>query len=116
MDVNQVSTELLELTASNECAYNNYISQGRTLKFASVLKTNNDRIVVLLEFLMNSDTDLVVRAAKEWHKHLTCWRRQWEALSASRDFDLHEKFVFETAINFPEKQVKQLLQFCEIQA
>lgn len=116
MDLHQVSTELLELTASNQCAYNNYISQGRTLRFALVLKNNNDRIIVLLEFLMESDSALVVGTAREWYKHLTCWKQQWEALSASRDFGLQEEFVFETTINFPEEQVKQLLQFSAIQA
>jgi hypothetical protein len=99
------------LLKRGEVAYKNYISNGKKLLYAKIIKNNNEQIRELilqkshlLPFDQHSNAiDLVA--------HIDVWHVLWENLYESKTHGLDEEFIFENNAIFPKKSVASLGTF-----
>ena len=96
------------LLKRGKIAYKNYISNGKYLLYAKIIKNNNEQIRELilkkshlLPFEHQSNAiDLVT--------HIDIWHVLWEDLYERKKYNLDDEFVFENNATFPKESVASL--------
>lgn len=96
------------LLKRGDMAYKNYISNGKTLLYAKVIKNNNEKIRTLI-------LDKSHLLPFEYHSyaidlvsHIDIWHVIWKDLFMSKKFSLDDEFVFENKATFPKESVASL--------
>lgn len=108
---------LMTLLKRGEVAYKNYMTDGKILLHAKILKDNNERIRTLV---LEKSHLLPV----EYHKyaidlvaHIDVWYVLWMDLSDRNAYALTDAFVFKNKVRFPAEAVNALCDlYLEIRA
>lgn len=96
------------LLKRGKIAYRNYISNGKCLLYAKIIKNNNEQIrelilekAHLLPFEHQSKAiDLVT--------HIDIWYVLWEDLYEREKYNLNDEFIFKNNATFPKESVASL--------
>ena len=99
------------LLSTGYLAYQQYLTLGKKLLHAKIIKANNDSItklilnnVQLFQEEQRSDLLLIVY-------HINSWRKQWDILYKHTDPQPDDRFVFETIIKFPKSALTRLSEY-----
>jgi hypothetical protein len=100
--------QLDTLLCENYLAYQQYLSFGKSLKSAIVIKANNNSIADLisenLEFFQGEQK----KDLQSIINHIDSWREQWDSIYDNGLFGPDDEFTFETRVKFPRNALIRL--------
>ncbi|MBK6938200.1 MAG: hypothetical protein IPH18_16010 [Chitinophagaceae bacterium] len=103
MTYGKLITLLHESIEASGIAYRNYISGGKTFRFAEELKRYNDKITLLIkENSQLLSPPLQEHAAGLLH-HYNVWTEKWIQLAEAMNPGPDDIFVFANEVTFPKQ-------------
>lgn len=89
-------------------AYADYMGNGKTFRYAEVLKLHNTAVRKLLSENMAVIPDEFKKDALAVIEHYTVWTDKWDALKEQLDPGPDVEFIFENEHRFPKAAAQRL--------
>ena len=105
--LNQISLLLLE----TEKTYKDYHENGKTFKYAKILRCQNTKLLHLLEHEIELLEDNQQVKVRELMEHLNVWNKIWDKEYREKNPQRNDIFYFHNSNNFPRKTVNSLMEY-----
>lgn len=105
--------QIIDLLKASRSAYEIYLADGKTFRYAMELKKHNSRIMELLAACLPSLSSELKEDANALLTHYHAWTSKWEALAAAIRPQANDVFVFENEVTFPREAARRLQAACE---
>lgn len=103
MTYEELITALHDSIEASGIAYRNYISGGKTFRFAQELKKHNDRITRLINENNQLLSPSLKKDAAELLHHYDVWTEKWIQLAKVMNPAPDDIFVFANEVTFPKQ-------------
>lgn len=103
MTYGELITSLHESIETSGIAYRNYISGGKTFRFAQELKKHNDRITRLINENNHLLSPSLQADAGGLLHHYNVWTEKWIQLAEAINPGPDDIFVFTNEVTFPKQ-------------